>query len=387
MYWASIVRKLALAGPLSLALAIGVPLKGAEAAAAPSLATTPATPPKNNPLPFTVDNWQSYMQLPTAPTRSHAFQGDDGNAARPKPQATPAPATPIAIVAKPLETKGPVAVKPKPGSDDDRLATIAIEDRDFFAALAKNPETWPEAERDRRAQVLHDKYWLYLAEYPNDANAAVLYGKLLSHTGQRDAAFAAFVRADALDQKIAAVKQQLANYLAENGSYAAALEMFRKAVALAPGEPLYHYEIGELLNFFYEGFLHDKIFDEAELNKTMEMEFGYAAALAPKTTAFAWRHALCYYDMLDPDWNAALKAWDDLAQSTTEAMEQDVIRLHRARILLELQRYDDARKVLAQPVQKNLEPVQAALVKRLEAATAPLPPAEAPPAATTPPAS
>lgn len=370
---------------LGLALAIVSTAYGAEDS--PALPATTPNPPVKNTLPFSVDDVRSFMQTPVAPSRSHAFQGDDGNAPLPKSSAA-TPALPaITISTKPAGANAPFATKPKPGSNDDRLAAIALEDRDFFATLAKNPQAWPEEERDRRAQVLHDKYWLYIAEYPDDANAAVLYGRLLNRTGQRDAAFAAFLRADALDPKIASVKQQLANYLAENGSYAAALDMFHKAVALAPGEPLYHYQIGELLNLFYEGFLKDKVFDQTELNKTMEREFGYAAALAPKTTAYAWRHALCYYDMNDPDWNAALKAWDDLAENTTDKTEQEVIRLHAARILGELGRYDDARKLLAEPVSPKLEAVKVALSKRLESAAVPKPPGETKPAATTPPAS
>ncbi len=345
--------------------------------AAPPATTGPASAPKAT-LPFTVDNWQAYMQSPVKPSRSHAFQGDDGNAVVP----TSAPAAPppsIVISTTSAATRAPLALKPKPGGNDDRLAAIAIEDRDFFATLAKDPQAWPEEERDRRAQALHDQYWLYLAEFPSDTNAVILYGKLLNRTGQRDAAFAAFTRADALNPKIAVVKQQLGNHLAENGSYTAALEMFRKAVALAPGEPLYHYQIGELLNFFYEGFLKDKIFDQASINKTMEAEFGYAAALASKTTVYAWRHALCYYDMLDPDWNAALKAWADLAQTTTDELELAVIRLHRARVLVELARYDEARPLLAQPLPQKLEPLRAALAQRLENATSPKPPAPAGP--------
>lgn len=356
-----------------------LPLGVMAADAPPPASPTPAAPAKG----FTLDNWEAYMKSPVAPTRSHAFQGDDGNAPFLKEGIQP-PTPPPTFNIKTGATKAPLALKPKPGSNDDRLAAIALEDRDFFQALAKNPDTWPAAERDRRAQTLHDEYWLYIAEYPDDVNAIILYGKLLAHTGQRDAAYGAFMHADALNGKIAVVKQQLGNYLAENGSYKAALEMFRQATALAPDEAIYHYEMGELLAIFYEGFLKDKILDQAALDQTMLTEFARAMTLAPQVRAFVWRHAEAYYDMDDPDWNAALGAWDALAAMTTSEIEQVVICLHRIRILIELRRFAEARELLAQPVPTALEKVRVALQQYLDKAAEPKAPTA--PAATALPA-
>ncbi len=363
-------------------VALALPLGLVAADAPPPASPTPAAPAKG----FTLDNWEAYMKSPVAPTRSHAFQGDDGNAPF-LPEEAPPSAPPPTFNLKTGATKAPLALKPKPGSNDDRLAAIALEDRDFFQALAKNPDAWPEAERDRRAQTLHDEYWLYIAEYPDDVNAIILYGKLLAHTGQRDAAYAAFMHADALNGKIAVVKQQLGNFLAENGSYQAALERFRQATALAPDEPVYHYEMGELLTIFYEGFLKDKLLDRADLDKTMVMEFARAMTLAPQVRAFVWRHAEAYYDMSDPDWNAALGAWDGLAALTTNAVEQEVIRLHRIRILIELRRFPEARELLAQPVRPPLEKVRVALQAYLDKAAGAKAPAATPAATALPAAS
>jgi tetratricopeptide (TPR) repeat protein len=183
-------------------------------------------------------------------------------------------------------------------------------------------------------------------------------------------AYEAFRQADSLDPNLAVVKQQLANHLAETGKYAPALVLLRQAVALAPNEPVYHYQIGELLNFYYEQLVADKSFDQAGINKTMEAEFARAAELAPQEPGYAWRHAECFYDMADPDWTAALAVWGELAKQTTSTALLEMIRLHRARALLELGRVDEARPLIAQPVLAPLEPSRAELARRLVLTTA-----------------
>jgi len=328
--------------------------------------------PAAAPTSFTTENWERYLPSPVTPSRNESIHSDNGDTAMLHPTLPPAVA---AITALHLPDLPPPGEVPHGASDDDRLADIALADRDFFQTLAKNPKTWPEGERDRRAQAIHDQYYNYIVSYPNDVNAIVLYGKLLNRVGENDLAYEAFRHADELDPSLAVVKQQLANHLAETGKYAPALERLRQATALAPTEPLYHYEIGELLNIFYEHFIADKLFDRAGINGAMDVEFARAAALAPQEPAFAWRHAECFYDMASPDWNAALAAWTDLAAHTTNSALLEMIRLHRARALLELGRTDEARPLIEQPVLAPLEASRAELARRLLLAGAPPPPA------------
>jgi len=361
--------------PLLLTLTLAMPVLGDD-----SLILTPTTSPDTSSLmlppvapvapvkkSFSLDDWQSQMLPPETPTRERLYKGDDGNA--PIQFAKP-PAPPVAIAPGHLPAKTSPA---KAKSDDDRLAAIAVEDRDLFQALAQNPNQWTETERDRRAQVIHDHYMQYIIDYPNDVNAVILYGKLLGHVGQNDLAYQVFRHANELDANIAVVKQQLANHLAETGEYSAALDLLRKAVAISPSEPIYHYEIGELLNIYYEKFVADKVFDTVALDKNIESEFARAMALAPNVKGYAWRHAECYYDQHTPDWKAALAAWDALAAHTMDQTEIEVIQLHRARDLLELNRPEEARPLLSSPVRVALEASRQALLKRL-------PPAPTPPA-------
>jgi len=336
-------------------------------------AGNPASPPAQNPAPLSIDNWQAHLRPPEAPSRSRLYSGDDANAI----MARAAPAPPPTIVTGHLPAQPAASTAPKAKSDDDRLAAIAIADRDFFQALNQNPAAWPATARDARAQTIYDLYTAYITDHPDDAQAVVLYGKFLNRVGQNDFAYEVFRRADQLAPNLAVVKQQLGNHLAETGKYAPALDLLRQATTLAPSEPLYHYEIGELLNIYYDQFLADKILDAAGLDKTLEAEFARAAALAPTEKGFAWRHAESFYDQRNPDWTAALAAWTALASQTTEPAELEVIHLHQARALIELGKFDVARPLLEQPVMKALENSRAILLKRLQTtpAVTPAPPA------------
>jgi tetratricopeptide (TPR) repeat protein len=268
--------------------------------------------------------------------------------------------------------------------EDQRLATLAQQDHDFFQTLDAKPDTWPDTERDRRAQAINDAYLKYLDDLPDNLNALILYGKFLRHVGEYQQSYFIFQRAHRVNPNVAVVNQQLGNYLAETGQYTPALGFFLQAVALDPKEPLYHYQLGELLNIYYDHYLQDKIYTEDVLNRALLGEFNTAAQLDPAEPGYAWRAAEAYYDVLDPDWNAALAAWDALAKRTTSPVELQVIRLHRARIFLELNRNADARPLLALPVRPGLEATRKELLSRLAAQTTfPSTPTPASPTSTT----
>jgi tetratricopeptide (TPR) repeat protein len=329
-----------------------------------------ATAPTDNSssAPFSLDDWQAHLRAPEAPTRSQLYEGSDAGA----PGLHSQPTAPVNISAS-HPANAPASAHTK--TDNDRLVVIAVADRDFFQALNGNPTVWPETERNQRAQAIYDQYSQYIADHPDDVTAVVLYGKFLRRAGQPDLAYEVFRRADQLDPNLAVVKQQLANHFAEAGQPAPALDLLRQAEALAPAEPVYHYEMGELLNVFYNRFLAAKTFDAPGLDHTMEAEFARAAVLAPQEKGYAWRHAESYYDQRNPDWNAALAAWIALASQTTDPGELQALRLHQARALIELGRTGEARSLLALPVSNILATSRAALLKRLTTnPTSPSPP-------------
>jgi tetratricopeptide (TPR) repeat protein len=309
-----------------------------------------------NPVAAGGDDWVLQLPSPVAPTRAQGTGNATSGIRR-------------EVYERIAEFAARAAGEDTP--EDVQLAAIAKQDQDFTQALAKNPNTWPDAERDRRAQAVNDAYEKYLEDNPSDVNGLVLYGKFLRRMGEREAANSVFQHAHRLDPRMAVIKQQLGNYLAEEGQYVPALGFFVQAVALAPNEPLYHYQLGELLNVYYDEYLADRIYDEPTLDHAIAGEFKRAAELAPQEPGFAWRYAECFYDMRYPDWNTALAAWEDLGTRTTSPVEIEVIRLHCARVLLELGRDEEARALIVQPVHYHaLEASRDELAQRLAEADA-----------------
>ena len=68
-----------------------------------------------------------------------------------------------------------------------------------------------------------------------------------------------FLEADALNPKIAVVKQQLGNYLIENGYAVDAFPFLVLATSIDPKEPAYHYDLGNYLTHFTKELLSEKI--------------------------------------------------------------------------------------------------------------------------------
>jgi tetratricopeptide (TPR) repeat protein len=319
----------------------------------------PATPAQV--LSPTDDSWLLDLPSPVSPTRSQLAPGQNGVDSGIHRESH--------LLTSDANTR---ASGDTDTPEDQRLSDLAQQDHDFFQALDTNPNTWPDTERDRRAQAINDAYLKYLDDNPSNLQALILYGKFLRRVGEREAAYSVFQRAYHISNKTAVVNQQLGNYLAEEGQYMPALGFFIQAIEDAPDEPLYHYQLGELLNIYYDHYLAEKIYTEATLNAALTGEFAKAAALDPSEPGYEWRYAESYYDILDPDWNAALAAWEALDRRTTSDTEHQVIRLHRARVLIELGRTDQARALVNEPVLHALEASRQELLARLNNPTTPV---------------
>ncbi len=104
----------------------------------------------------------------------------------------------------------------------NQLLAIAEKEAAIYRKIAEDPDFYSETDLDRQINELAQSYRHYLADQPDDVSAYVLYGKLLRRLEQYDQAFVAFLKADELDPRIAVVKQQIGNHLAEQGKGKAA---------------------------------------------------------------------------------------------------------------------------------------------------------------------
>ena len=263
------------------------------------------------------------------------------------PDQPAASATPIAPVvspppAPPATDAAQAAVIAKATA---RLKELVARQDALLAALGKENADEDNIKRD--IQTLIFDYDDFLRMHPTFAPGYVTYGLLLGKVGMRREASVILLKANQLEPDIPIVKNQLGNYLAEEGEPVEAANYFIAAIRLAPDEPLYHYQLGTLLAEARDDFLKSAQWNRAQLDRTMQQAFRRAAELAPKNFAFAYRYAMSFYDLAEPKWDEALKVWGALEDQASPGLEKETLRLHTANILIKQKQFDHARLLLA----------------------------------------
>ena len=232
--------------------------------------------------------------------------------------------------------------RPSESFADRKLMDIVAKQKAIFKDIGEREGSYSQAEFEDKIQRVAHSYEEYLLQNPGNAIAYVLYGKLLYKVGEYEHAALQFLNADQIDPKIAVVKQQLGNYMAENGKVEEALGFFLQAIELSPDTALYYYQIGEVMHVFRSTILTSGIFGESELDESMLQAFADAARLDPDNRTFRFRYAESFYDVQSPDWETALSLWTALQEGAEPGFEADAVRLHRARVLLMMDRSDEA---------------------------------------------
>ncbi len=214
------------------------------------------------------------------------------------------------------------------------------------------------------SEVVRD-YEALLRRDPKFTATYIAYGLFLNTTGHPKRSYDIFKRAEAIEPDLAVIKNQLGNHHAEEGEYKEAAAYYEGAIALAPKEPLYHYQLGTLLYEYREFFVDSKLYARAALLERSTAAFAKAAELAPDNIAYAYRHAESFYDLPAPDWDIALAAWKAIEQRAKPGVEFQTLQLHQANILIQLGRADEARALLDQITEAPLQPNKQKLVEQL----------------------
>jgi tetratricopeptide (TPR) repeat protein len=195
----------------------------------------------------------------------------------------------------------------------------------------------------------------------------VTYGLLLGKIGMRRESTAMLLKANQLDPNIPIVKNQLGNYMAEEGEPVEAANYYISATNLAPEEPLYHYQLGTLMSEARDDFLKSGQWNRGQLDRVMQQAFKRAAELAPTNFGYAYRYAMSFYDLAEPNWDEALKVWGALEDQVSPGLEMETIRLHAANILIKQKKFDHARLLLATVTTDKLNAQKQKLLDQLPA--------------------
>jgi tetratricopeptide (TPR) repeat protein len=246
-----------------------------------------------------------------------------------------------------------------------RLKELVARQDALLTALGKENADEDSIKRDLQSLVFD--YDAFLRVYPTFAPGYVTYGLLLGKVGMRRESSVILLKANQLDSEIPIVKNQLGNYLAEEGEPLEAVNYFLAAIRLAPDEPLYHYQLGTLLSEARDDFLKSGQWTRPELDRAMHNAFKRAAELAPRNFAFAYRYAQSFSELAEPDWGEALKVWGALEDQCSPGLEKETIRLQAANILIKQQKYDHARLLLATVTAEPLKVQKQKLLDQLAA--------------------
>jgi tetratricopeptide (TPR) repeat protein len=266
--------------------------------------------------------------------------------------------------AEPKKPEPPSAVS---AAQAELKALVARQQELLARADAAGSQAAVEALRPQFQKLVND-YELFLKDYPSVAAGYASYALLLGKPvlDERKRAAALLLKANELDPDVPLVKNQLGNWLAEEGRPLEAVNYFLAAIQLAPEEPLYHYQLGTLLAEASEDFLKSGVWTRAALDKATQEAFRRAAELAPERIEFTYRYGESFYDVEQPDWPAALAWWRALEKKVKPGVEQQAVRLHEANVLLKQSKFAEAHARLA-----TVD--EAALQKQKEKLTAQLP--------------
>jgi tetratricopeptide (TPR) repeat protein len=269
-----------------------------------------------------------------------------------------------ALAAAPAALRADDAAEPETLAQH-RLAEIEQHQKAIFADAAAQGKDLDASSLESQVEQLTREYESLLRDNPKFADGFACYGYMLWKVGQRKQAVAILLKANEMDPNIPLVKNELGNYLAEDGKPLQAVNYFLAAVKLQPKEPLYHYQLGTLLYEARDDFLRSGEWSRDSIDHAMHEAFRNAAELAPDRVEFSYRYAESFYDMADPDWPAALKAWQGLESRAQSELERQTMRLHEANVLIYMGKADQARKVMGTVTLPALDDQRKKLVARM----------------------
>jgi len=248
---------------------------------------------------------------------------------------------------------------------ETKLKEIVAHQKALFAEAEKAGDKLDEENLRTQLQQVGNDYETLIGRNPKFVPAYVAYGLFLGKVDNRKDAIGILLKANALDKNIAVVKNQLGNYLAEEGKPIEAMNYYLSAIQLEPKEALYHLQLGNLINDARADFLKTGQWDRTQLDKTMQNALLEATQCAPDD----WRYVLSFYLVEKTDWDAALQFWKDFEKKLPGGVQQGAARINQAKVLFAKSQPDEAKAVLATVTEPELKEEKEKLMAEIGATT------------------
>ncbi len=260
----------------------------------------------------------------------------------------------VSVRAEPAAAGGvdPVSGLPRPdaGGTSEAVSALAglVSRQKAILNEARQAKDASELEDVRpRLQKVVQGYEDLLQKHGDFAAAWAAYGLFLCDplVEDRRVALSLLLKANGLDSELPVVKNQIGVLMAEQGRVIDALNYFLAATDLAPREPLYHFQIGLVLDEARDVFLKTRAWSPETIDRSLLEAFARAVELAPDRPDYAYRAAEAYYSLATPRWEEALAKWTALEDRLEGKVEVQAVRLHRARVLWKQGLAADAREL------------------------------------------
>ncbi len=211
---------------------------------------------------------------------------------------------------------------------------------------------------------VHEAYKLFIKTHPTHARAHLTYASFLTDIGKEDESLSLLIKATELDPNLPAAWNNLANYYGHFGEVKKAFGHYERAIEIAPKESVYYHNFGTTVFLFRKDVReHYQITEEEVFDKALKL-YEKALALDPKNFDLAEDIAQTYYGIRTQDVPsrmarpaAALKAWRYAETLAPSDFEKQGVFVHKARALIELMQFNDARQQLEQvnlPIYREL---------------------------------
>ena len=208
---------------------------------------------------------------------------------------------------------------------------------------------------NRAVQPVKEAYETFLSTHPNHAPARLSFASFLSDIGEEQAVLPHLQKAVEINPRLPAAWNNLANYYGHNGNGKKAFACYEKAIALNPQEPLYYHNFGAVVFLFHnEAGEYYQLTNTELFDKVLSL-YKKALELDPKNFDLAEDIAQTYYGIKisnQPSKMArpqeALVAWQYAASLAPGDFEKQGIRIHLARVYLEMGNSEQAKGELNQ---------------------------------------
>ena len=218
---------------------------------------------------------------------------------------------------------------------------------------------------NREIQPVKEAYETFLSAHPNHVQARLTFASFLSDIGEEQAALPHLQKAVEINPRLPAAWNNLANHYGHNSNGKKAFACYEKAIALNPQEPLYYHSFGAVVFLFRnEAKEYYQLTNTEALDKALSL-YKKALELDLENFDLAEDIAQTYYGIRTSDQpskmarpHAALAAWQYAAALAPSEFEKQGVRIHLARVYLEMENSEQAKRELNQvtlPVYQTLK--------------------------------